>query len=155
MNGNIISASQIELAIAKYFNPRQNLIVPNVWWGLGFNYELDLVVLTKCGYAYEVEIKVSRQDIKADLKKLHQHSSKRISRLYFAVPDKLSDDENIPQDAGILSVTFNNGKYVVRKIRESKRRDAKMFTDKEKLKLAELGAMRIWKLKSIIETRAQ
>jgi hypothetical protein len=144
----------VEVAVAKYFNPRRNLIVPNVWWGLGFNYELDLVVLTKCGYAYEVEIKVSRQDIKADLKKSHGHSSKRISRLYFAVPSELSDDKNIPEDAGILSISLNaDGRYGVRKIREAKRKDARIFTDKERLKLAELGTMRIWKLKSIINNR--
>lgn len=144
-------ASQIEIAVARYFNPRQNLIVPNVWWGLGFKHELDLVVLTKCGYAYEVEIKVSHADIKADLKKSHGHSSNRISRLYFAVPVELSNDENIPASAGILSVELKNGTYVVRKVKEAKRKEARPFRDDERLKLAELGTMRIWSLKDTID----
>jgi hypothetical protein len=47
-------AGDIEIAVARHFNPRQKLIVPNVSWGLGFHYELDLLVVTQSRYAWEV-----------------------------------------------------------------------------------------------------
>ena len=78
----MITVSEIELAVAHYFDPRRNIIVPNVWWGMGFNYECDLLVLTKAGYAYEVEIKTTKSDLKADLKKEHGHKSDKIRKLF-------------------------------------------------------------------------
>ena len=46
-----------------FFNYRANLIVPNISWGLGLH-ECDLLVLTSSGYATEIEIKVSKADLK-------------------------------------------------------------------------------------------
>ena len=77
------TAAEIEVVVAQYFDPRRNVIVPNVWWGWGLRHECDLVVMTKTGYAYEVEIKVSRSDLKADLKKrwaLQQKAAKAVFR---------------------------------------------------------------------------
>jgi len=63
-----MTSKEIEILVADYFNYRANLIVPNVSWGLGVH-ECDILVLTKAGYAWEVEIKTSVADVKADLKK--------------------------------------------------------------------------------------
>ena len=64
---------EMEVALSKFFNPRQNIIVPNISWGMGGHHECDLMVLTQCNFAYEVEIKVSAADLKADAKKTHAH----------------------------------------------------------------------------------
>lgn len=49
---------EMEIALMEYFGVRQNLVVPNAWWGLqGLNHECDLVRLSKNGYATEIEIK--------------------------------------------------------------------------------------------------
>jgi len=65
-----MNAKEVELAVANYFGIRQHLIVPNVMWGFtGLNYEADLVIVTKAGYAKEVEIKVSRADLIKDKEK--------------------------------------------------------------------------------------
>ena len=64
-----LTAKQIEISIADYFCPRRNLVVPNVYWGLNFVYELDILVVTQSNYAYEIEIKTTISDIKADKKK--------------------------------------------------------------------------------------
>ncbi len=40
----------IEIAVSSHFGIRQNTIVPNLFWGM-FTYELDLLVLSKGGYA--------------------------------------------------------------------------------------------------------
>lgn len=53
------TAKEIEIAIARYFGIRQNAIVPNVSWGLGFPYECDLLILRDSGFAIEIEIKIS------------------------------------------------------------------------------------------------
>jgi hypothetical protein len=99
-----VTSQDIEIAVADYFDYRRNLVVPNVSWGLGLLYEADMVVLRPSGFAVEVEIKVTASDIKADLKKKHQHNSLLFRELWFAVPEHLAGNENIPQHAGILSV---------------------------------------------------
>ena len=86
-----MTAREVEIGVADKFNYRQNVIVPNVSWGIGLRYEADLVVLRPSGYAVEVEIKVNASDIKADLKKRHQHDSKLFRELWFAVPEELAD----------------------------------------------------------------
>jgi hypothetical protein len=125
------------------------MIVPNVWWGMGLNHECDLFILTPGGYAYEVEIKTSRADLKADLKKRNGHKSTLLRKLYFAIPEKLkSCIDLIPEHAGILVVS--NGGFV-EKIREAKNDvSAKPLDLNHRLKLAHLGTMRIWPLKKTI-----
>ncbi len=147
---NFNTAVEIESRIAEYFDPRRNVIIPNVWWGMGFNHECDLLVLTRSGYAYEVEIKTSRADLKADLKKKNGHYSPKIRKLYFAIPENLKPHiDLIPERAGILMV-MQGGKYpgMIEKIREAKPQEsAHRFTVEQRIKLAELGTMRIWPLK--------
>jgi len=100
-----MTAQDVEIAVAKHFNYRTNVIVPNVYWGLGLRYEADLVVLRPSNWAIEVEIKVSASDIKADLRKAHQHDSRLFKELYFAVPEELKNNPFIPDHAGILSAS--------------------------------------------------
>ena len=96
-----MNAKEVELAVANYFGIRQHLIVPNVMWGFtGLNYEADLVIVTKAGYAKEVEIKVSRADLIKDKEKRYNHDFKKFKELYFAIPKKLLKDiEHIPKRA--------------------------------------------------------
>ena len=144
---NFETCIEIESAVAKYFDPRRCVIVPNVWWGLDLNHECDLMVLTKAGFAYEVEIKTSKADLKADLKKRHGHKSNRISKLYFAIPTKLEPCiDIIPEQAGVLMVRPNGA---VVKLREAKRNpESRKLNPDDQLKLTHLGMMRIWKMKS-------
>ena len=139
-----MKTTQVEMAVARYLNFRRNLIVPNVYWGL-FHYELDLFVLTPSNKGWEIEIKVSKNDIMHDKKKAHGHYNAKISRLYFAIPTKLRHHiDHIPERAGVLSV---NGLGQVRKVREAKVTGKYTFTPEERLKTMELCCMRVWKLK--------
>lgn len=153
MGMNHETCHEIETAIAKYFNPRQNVIVPNVWWGLGLNHECDLFVMTKSGHAYEIEIKTSKADLRKDLNKRHQHISKYLRRLYFALPEKLADCVGlIPEKAGILMVQSNG--HVIKQREAQINKTAVPLSVKQQLKLGHLGTMRIWTLKhSLIEAR--
>lgn len=158
-----METAEMEVKLAHYFNYRQNLIVPNVWWSY-FNHEVDLLVLSKAGYAREIEIKISKQDLKKDKQKLHNHTSSRIRQLYFAIPEEIYDDstlEHIPGRAGLLIVEkggypkpFQLYNYHVRIIRKAKiNRYAEKWTEKEIADIARLGAMRIWGLKKMLIQR--
>ena len=148
------TCTEIELVVAGYFNTRLNMVVPNIFWGLGLVHECDLFVLTKTGWAYEVEIKISKSDLKKDIKKNHLHSSNLLRKLYFAIPKKLESEINlIPEHAGILVIHNNGGVY---KIREAKLNEkAIKVTAEQKIKLGQLAAMRIWNLKSEINRHKQ
>jgi len=155
-----ITAKQIEINLANYFNYRQNLIVPNISWGL-LDYEADLLVLNKSGYITEIEIKVSKQDLIRDAEKRHSHNSNLVKYLYFAIPDKLLPYiDYIPKKAGILVLSKNNDHYfekfcwylAVKKFREAEKNlHLIKVTDEKRYQLARLGAMRIWRLKKEIE----
>lgn len=149
---NGMKTSDIEISVAKYFDYRRNVIVPNVSWGLGLRYEADLVVLRKSGFAIEIEIKTSASDIKADLKKgSSAHCSNLFRELWFAVPDNLAQNQNIPEKAGILAI--GNEIKIVRPARRNS--NAQCWDNKRRNKLLELGLMRIWKLKEKLAATTQ
>lgn len=143
-----VTCLDIEIAVARLFNPRVNIIVPNITWGMGFDYELDMLILTKSGYGYEIEIKISKSDFLADMKKRHFHDSKKIKKFYYAMPDYLLKkcEQHIPDDCGIIGIS--NGRATI--TREAKIRNKFKFTTTDMLNLARLGTMRIWTLKRII-----
>ena len=139
-----IKTLDMEIAVSKYLNYRKNLVIPNVSWGM-FMYELDLFMLTPSGYGTEVEIKVSKADLIKDKSKSHGHRNSMIKYLYFAIPWYLKKDiEHIPARAGILIVLDTGRCY---KLRNAECNNCYKFTDKQRNKLLELMAMRIWRLK--------
>lgn len=159
---------EMEIALAEHFNARVNLIVTNIHWGM-FIHEMDLLVLTKAGYASEVEIKVSRADLVKDKEKRHGHfdSQHRIKHLYFAIPEKLRPHiEHIPERAGIIIVSKSMGRfgrytkdgyetyeqqtYPCDVIRQPQVLSKYKFSEKERYNMARLGAMRIWTMKKKI-----
>ena len=154
---------EMEIALMEKYNIRQNLIVPNVSWGMGMH-ECDLLILRKSGIATEIEIKVSKADIKKDKTKKHDHTHKLIKNLYFAVPEHLKDFalEHIPAKAGLITVSKYEGKkystatlrsntkdrYVIETVRECKPNKLSIKWDEvRKSKLQRLAAMRILTLK--------
>ena len=150
-----MNSKEIEIAVARKFDTRANLIVPNVSWGLGFNYELDLLIVTPLRYVYEVEIKISIDDLKAEkLKRLTTHHDPRIKRFYFAIPDDLKEQAIplIDKDAGILVVKrwYYNGSSglecnILRKPHANNH--STKLNDAEIINLYKLCAMRVWNLK--------
>jgi len=144
---NKLKTIDMEIALAEFFEPRINLVVPNISWGIGIH-ECDLFVLTKSGYAYEVEIKVSMADLKKDCEKHHQHLSNKIKKFYFAIPYYMVGDDAlacIPARAGIIVV---DARHQCAVIREAEVNNSSIkFSDEYRFKIARLGALRIWTLK--------
>jgi len=154
-----ITTIEMEVAIAKYFGIRQHIIVPNISWGFGLH-ECDMFIIKKSGVAAEVEIKRSKSDLLADFKKGHDHIDRqnRITEFYYAFPEDLYEKckDLIPEDAGIITCyRWTDYKKQERIGAHAKRqpkriRGARKLTEKEQLKIASLGTMRIWTLKEKI-----
>ena len=145
-----INARDMEIAVAKLFNWRQNVIVPNVFWGLGLRYEADMFIVSPGSRKVrEVEIKVTVADMKADAKKPHGHSElgRMVRQLYFAIPAKLLEKSGcLRKDAGIITVDETTElATIVRPAKIYRRSDG--LSDDKYLKILHLGCMRIWSLK--------
>jgi len=149
---NIITYTDIELAICNYYGIRQHIIVPNVFIGFGTisDHECDLLVIKKSGYAVEIEIKMSVSDLKADFKKVHKHENEKLQALYYAVPNDLYEKckDLFPKYAGIYSIYKIEGRSFARIERSASNKKCRKLTIEEQLKFARLGVMRIWNLKT-------
>lgn len=145
-----ITTTEMECALASFFDYRRNLIVPNVHWGLNMH-ECDLLMVSRSGYCTEIEIKVTRADLKNDAKKKHGHFSNRIKYLYFAIPTYLEHcTEFVPDRAGIVTVKPeepDDWRPRCKIIRRPSPNNSMKMTDADQYKVARLGALRIWRLK--------
>ena len=123
-------------------------------WGLtGLNYEADLLVLTPRGYCTEIEIKVSKADLKADFNKAHTHNSRLCHSLYYAFPDSMGDCiPLIPEHAGII-IVIENPKCTwerIKVVRYAKKNKNPVWSDNKRLELLRLAYMRVWTLKETL-----
>lgn len=151
-----LSVKEIEDAIILHLTSgiRSNLIVPNVSWGMGINYEADLVVVSKSGYATEFEIKRSYSDFIADFHKDEKaHKAPWVYQFFYVLPLSIKEKveafiENARieppaiffyDEAGRFSKSNGGHSYI-----EGGR---KMFLE-EQLKIAKLGVMRYWSLRN-------
>lgn len=130
----------------------QAKIFPNTYIG---NWECDIVELTKSGYLYEYEVKISRADFKSDAKKQRdgyekiegewQPSSKtkysvlqsgqRVNYFYYVVPRCLISVDEVPEFAGLIYVdtTYVNPYFKV--IKQAPKLSKEKATDKLVIKL--------------------
>lgn len=149
-----VNAEYVETAIVNFYNPRTNLIIPNVSWGF-LNHEADLIIISSAGYLTEIEIKISVADCKKDLEKRHGHRSNKIKNLYFAVPEYILDKclKHIPNRSGVYSITSRGFVEIIRKPISNTL--SKKVTIEDRYKLARLGALRIWGLKRKLRIEKQ
>lgn len=153
----------IEIALLEFLDFRQNLIVPCVSFGISrvfYNqnnerkfcelHECDILKLTKSGYATEYEIKISKSDLKADFKKKHTHDSPFIKEMYYVVPMELLEFAKtiVPKEKGLAYI--NERRKLVYVWHGKVNPNHWKWQEKEILKLAKLGAMRICGLKKNI-----
>ena len=142
----------LELSIAKYFGYRQNLIIPNVSWGMGLEYEADIMVISQSRYCTEIELKISKSDLKRDHNKRKwkhdkycRYGGEIIRRQFFGIPESLKDAiEFIPPQCGILIVSDLGKVHLERVVKLNKSR---ALTEKEYLHALQLASMRTWTLK--------
>lgn len=143
-----LNTKELEVLVADFFGVRTHLIIPNVSWGFGLLYEADLVVVTRSRYVYEVELKVSKSDLKADAnKKKHNNPRKTFKRMYYAMPEEIYDPALVPDYAGVLLAYMHRKRWYIKLERKPDNLSVEPITDKQYLKLLELMAMRVWSIK--------
>jgi hypothetical protein len=137
-----MTALDIEIAVAKFFGYASNIIVPNVYLN---KCECDMVIISPSGYVTEVEIKVSKSNLKKDSdKNYNAHNSYKVKRFFYAVPLELMNCEYTPSDAGLIVVN-NRFAKIVRPAKVNK--SSKKLNQDQVFDIARLGCMRIWRLK--------
>lgn len=116
------SEQSIQQALSGFLsNPRY--VIENLYV---FNWESDMLFLTRAGYWYEVEIKISRSDFFNDAKKRtgfnHLKSDVLVdptkngpNYFYYAVPDGMVKPGELPNHAGLIEVNENRGYKVTTK----------------------------------------
>src|SRR5690625_2805525 len=111
-----MKTQRIEVELLKHFDFTQNLIVNNVTTTSRLvNFETDLLVLSKAGYAHGVEIKVSKSDFKNDFKKSHiktldmERYFKNLKFFSYAFPSKLLEfaQQNVDERFGLYSISYH------------------------------------------------
>jgi hypothetical protein len=84
----------------------QKKVFPNTYLG---RYEADIFELTRSGYLYEYEVKISRADFFAEKKKTGKveklKDGSRCNYFYYLVPDGLITADECPDYAGLIYVT--------------------------------------------------
>lgn len=146
---------EMEVALMKFFNFTQKLVVPNVTRMSGLvEFETDLLILTKSRYATGVEIKVSKSDFQNEFKKIQYHYGEEMDdvfygmfkNFYFAFPENLVEEciVDVPSRFGILSV---DKKGKVSELRASELLYNKKWSEKDYNNLMRIGCMRIYNLK--------
>jgi len=164
-----ISTLEMEARLMYYLDINANLVVPNITSMSGLvMFEADMLSLSKSGYATAVEIKVSKADLKKDLKKQHiTHINrmqyglsfyyKNLKYFYYAVPEYLEEEalKQIPDFCGLLvlrevevghwSATYKTKQIEL--VREAGILFKTRWDDKMRYNLARLGTMRIMSLK--------
>jgi len=131
------------------FNLRKNLCcVENVSWGFDFDWEIDLLCLSKSKHLTEIEIKITMQDWKQDaLKSKHKNRNGwgRLRNFYYALPMALAlryEEVWTREGSGIIGI---DGQKCVILRKATANGKARKATDKEVMKLMRLGCMRAFK----------
>lgn len=120
-----------------------------------FGWESDYLALTKSGYWYECEVKISVSDFKADFKKKDKHNTlsnlspniRRPNYFAYVTPEGLLDISDIPEYAGLIEVSKHG--YL-----SFKKQPPKLHAEKLELKLQDKFYYN-WKSEAIRANRLQ
>lgn len=114
---------------------RQNKVFPNVFLGA---FEADILEVTRAGYSYEYEVKISCADFKNDAKKKDRFKEDNVNSKYdilrqgtrvnyfsYVVPEGLIKSEDVPDFAGLIycrpyifkGFNMERGKFEEKRIR--------------------------------------
>lgn len=149
---------EIEYELLKYFDFRKNIIVTNVTpLSSLVAFEVDMLILSKSRYATGVEIKITKQDLRNDLKKKHiatfnkpqarKHYFKKLKYFYYAVPKELEKEaiKQIPKAFGLIII---DEKITI--VQKPSLLSNTKWDERSVLKLYRIGMMRIYRLTKAI-----
>lgn len=154
---------RVALAVASSLFPwRRHIVVPNLSWGMGIGWEIDLGALSSANWLTEVEIKVSLADLRRDAGKWrHQYEAQPgyqsfTRKKFIAMPLDIWNKKwhpnyefpEIPAGVGIITV---EGGIVCDKAKitvvAKPIPNARKLTDSERDQMLRLGYLRYWSLR--------
>jgi len=116
----------------------------------------DFVVITKHNYLTEIEIKVTAEDWKRDLKKRKWNGSRPfVSRFFYAIPETLRGMEppGLPEGAGIMVVRAARFRDCVAVDRPAKRFKAQKISEKRIQRAYRNSYFRYWNQQMLLLRR--
>ncbi|ASD50429.1 hypothetical protein FDI24_gp148 [Acidovorax phage ACP17] len=134
------------------------LVVPNCYWT---GYECDLLAIEKGMRIIDIEVKISRADLKADMKKdkwWHTLSWRcegppnprpwppKVWKHWFALPEGIWDDSlysSIPANSGVMLMEDNRQRIRIARAPRPNR-DAPKIEAADAINLARLSNYRLW-----------
>jgi hypothetical protein len=148
------------------FNRQHLIVVPNCNWT---GNECDLLVITRDLRVIDIEIKISKSDLKADIKKdkwyhrwdwridgawhgrRDKHNRRRREwpehawKHYYAMPESVWDmsmSAILPKNSGIILLCDRNRIKLIRRAKPC--RDAKKISAEDAINIARLSSLRMW-----------
>lgn len=133
---------------------RHSLISPNTHF---YDWESDVLSVTRTGFVHEWEIKVSRSDFKADREK-HRHAvltksySLRVvaqpNYFWYVTPPGLVNIDEVPDHAGLAYIDIRKPTFhqIVVQRRAPKIYDGKV-SDADKVRLMRSMMFRFWRMR--------
>lgn len=163
-----ITTLDVEIALFKHFKFNKNICITNLTTLSNVvRFETDFLSLSPSNYATAVEIKVSKADLKNDLKKPHIKDNfseshilryfPKIKYFYYCVPDHLEEAalKQIPDESGLIVIYNNKGRIRIKVIKKPKQLTKYKWDESEKINLLRLGNMRVFGLKNNINKLKQ
>lgn len=103
------SENKIQRLLRSKYLSTSKYIIENIYF-FKHNWESDMFILKTNGYVYEIEIKISISDFKADRKKDEKHNTLangglRPNKFFYCLPKEIADKVEIPKYAGLIVVT--------------------------------------------------
>ena len=153
-----MTTKEMEFAIFDHFKGSYDLITTGITRGDIVNHECDVLMVNKNRFLIEIEIKISKSDLRADFKKTHNHNCKNIKHTYFAIPKEMEDCiELIPKEFGVIVVRKSKWKdsfmkkipiiktyYPLKVVRRPKKKSDYKISDEKLIKLYRLSSFRYW-----------
>lgn len=155
---------RVAFAVAtKLFDWKRHIVVPNLSWGMGLGFEIDLGILSSANWLTEVEIKVSLSDLRREGEKWRHKIAPQLANVYqskirkrfIAMPLELwnkrynpslrTEFPTIPEGVGVITV-YGDMYGDTAKIEKPALPDkaARKLTPDEREQMIRLGYLRFW-----------
>ncbi len=134
----------IQIQLYHRLNSGSRIMVPN---SMLYGWEADMLRVTKSGYVYEFEIKVTASDFYADKRKAKWYSRNPGANYFtYVMPKDLVKLETIPEDAGIWWYTGRRGWCSFEIARRPKKKHPNKVTEKQMARLTNSLTFKFWNI---------
>lgn len=136
-------------------------LFPNTYLG---NWEADVFEVTKSGYLYKYEVKITRADFKKDAEKERKYCSglsinkfeqlregKRVNYFYYLVPEGLITVDELPEFAGLIYINTKYRHPSFKTVKVAPKLSTDKITDQRMMKLYESSYYRFHDYRKLLK----